>query len=40
MNREDIIITYGSNASLMTNALLERIDIEKLLPDKQAAIAL
>ena len=40
MTKEEIIITYGSNASLMTKALLERIDIEKLLPDKQATIAL
>ncbi len=40
MTKEEIIITYGSNASMMTKALLKRIDIEKLLPDKQATIAL
>ncbi|MEA4865185.1 MAG: DUF362 domain-containing protein [Sphaerochaeta sp.] len=40
MKREEIIITYGSNASLMTKALLQRIDFEALLPDKQASIAL
>lgn len=40
MNKQDIIITYGSNASLMTKALMERIDIETLLPDKNASIAL
>jgi uncharacterized protein (DUF362 family) len=40
MKREEIIITYGSNASLMTKALLDRIDFEALLPDKQASIAL
>lgn len=40
MKREEIIITYGSNASLMTKALLQHIDFEALLPDKQASIAL
>lgn len=40
MTKEEIIIAYGSNASMMTKALLKRIDIEKLLPDKQATIAL
>ncbi len=40
MKREEIIITYGSNASLMTKALLQRIDIQAMLPNKQASIAL
>ena len=40
MNRNDIIITYGSDASKMTKALLESIDIEALIPDKRASIAL
>ncbi len=40
MSSEDIIITYGSNAFTMTKALLERLDIETLLPDKRATIAL
>jgi uncharacterized protein (DUF362 family) len=40
MKREEIIIAYGSNASLMTKALLQRIDIQAMLPNKQASIAL
>ena len=40
MKREEIIITYGSNASHMTKALLQKIDIQAMLPDKQASIAL
>ncbi len=40
MNKEDIIITYGSDATSMTRALLQSIDIEGLLPDKHASIAL
>ncbi|MGE4452935.1 MAG: DUF362 domain-containing protein [Sphaerochaeta sp.] len=40
MKKEDIIITYGSDASSMTRAILETIDIESLIPDKHATIAL
>jgi uncharacterized protein (DUF362 family) len=40
MNKEDIIITYGSDAGNMTRALLQSIDFEGLLPDKSASIAL
>ncbi|MGH0054571.1 MAG: DUF362 domain-containing protein, partial [Sphaerochaetaceae bacterium] len=40
MNKEDIIITYGSNAAAMTQALLDRIEIESLIPDKKTSIAL
>lgn len=40
MKKEDIIITYGSDATSMTRALLQSIDIEGLLPDKHASIAL
>lgn len=40
MNAKDIIITYGSDASVMTKSLLERIDFEALLPNKSASIAL
>ncbi|MFA6784297.1 MAG: DUF362 domain-containing protein [Sphaerochaeta sp.] len=40
MNRNDIIITYGSDAAKMTKALLDAIDIESMVPDKKASIAL
>lgn len=40
MKENDIIITYGSDAYKMTKDLMERIDIETLLPNKLASIAL
>ncbi len=40
MTKQDIIITYGSDAMKMTRALLDKIDIESLIPNKQASIAL
>ena len=40
MKREEIIITYGSNASHMTKALLQKIDIRACFPINRASIAL
>jgi uncharacterized protein (DUF362 family) len=40
MKRNDIIITYGSNPLNMTEKLLQAIDIESLISNKQASIAL
>jgi len=40
MNKQDIITIYGSDPTNMTKALLEAIDFENLLPDKNASIAL
>jgi len=40
MRENDIIITYGSDASVMTRALLDAIDIESLIGDTNATIVL
>lgn len=40
MRENDIIITYGSDASAMTRALLDAIDIEHLITDTKATIVL
>lgn len=40
MNKNDIITVYGSNPTKMTESLLQAIDFETLLPDKNAFIAL
>ncbi|WP_320129182.1 DUF362 domain-containing protein [uncultured Sphaerochaeta sp.] len=40
MEKNDIILTYGSDPVAMTRALLEAIDIESLIPDKNTSIAL
>ena len=40
MKKNDIIITYGSDAAKMTEALLKSIDIASLIGDKSASIAL
>ncbi len=40
MKKNDIIITYGSNPANMTEKLLQAINIESLIADKQASIAL
>lgn len=40
MNKHDIHIVYGSNATKMTKALLDSIDFTLLIPNKDASIAL
>ncbi|MDT4762985.1 DUF362 domain-containing protein [Sphaerochaeta sp. PS] len=40
MHKNDIITIYGSNPSTMTKAILETIDFETLLPNKNASITL
>ncbi|AEV29801.1 hypothetical protein SpiGrapes_2014 [Sphaerochaeta pleomorpha str. Grapes] len=40
MDKNDIILTYGSDPVAMTRALLEAIDIESLILDKNSSIAL
>jgi uncharacterized protein (DUF362 family) len=40
MEKNDIILTYGSDPVAMTRALLEAIDLESLIPDKNTSIAL
>jgi uncharacterized protein (DUF362 family) len=40
MEQNDIILTYGADPTFMTRALLDAIDLESLIPDRNTTIAL